>query len=140
VTKVTVELHRPVQDAPRLRVEAGGMHGNFDPTAQLDDDGAGATVTGWVAWDGKAGDPSSCHVRVEVKQTSGPGSRKAYGKSDSYQQAPKDQHVAWSAYAEKTTGSDDLEPGAADVKAWIEDSSRHVFFQWDTTITLDPPS
>ena len=26
------------------------MHGNFDPTAELDG-GGGATVTGWVAWD-----------------------------------------------------------------------------------------
>lgn len=113
------------------------MHGNFDPTAVLDS-GGGATVTGWVAWDDEPPEPSSCHVRVEVKQTSGPGSRRAKGTSDSYQQAPKDQRVDWSAPAAKT-GSDSLEPGAADAKAWIEDSAGHVYFQWGTTVTLVAP-
>ena len=110
------------------------MHGNFDPTANLDG-GGGATVTGWVAWDGAPGEPSSCHVRVEVKQTSGPSSRRAKGTSSSYPQAPNGQHVAWSAPAAKI-GSNALQAGAADVEGWIEDGSNHVFFQWKTTIEL----
>ena len=112
------------------------MHGNFDPTAKLDG-GGGATVTGWVAWDDDPPEPSSCHVRVEVKQTSGPGSRKANGRSGSYPQAPKDDRVPWGAPAAKT-GSNALQAGAADVEGWVEDSSGHVFFQWKTTITLVP--
>ena len=111
------------------------MHGNFDLTAKLDSGGTGATVTGWACWDGNPGEPSSCLVRVEVKQTSGHGSPKAKGQSGSYQRQGPGVHVPWSAPA-AITGTDPLRLGAADVKAWIEDSSGHVYFQWDTTITL----
>jgi hypothetical protein len=136
VTNVTLSLRRPVQDAPDFKRRAGGMHGNFDPTAELDGAG-GATVTGWVAWDDIPGEPGACYVRVHVKQTSGQGSPRADGESDSYDRKPKDERVAWTAHATQT-GGDALQPGAAEVRGWIEDASDRVYFKWDTTITLGP--
>jgi len=123
---------------PEFERRAGDMHGNFDPQGNLDG-GGGAIVTGWVAWDNIAGEPGACHVRVEVKQTSGPNSRMAKGTSGSYPppQAPlaRTDRVPWSAGARKT-GSNALQAGAAEVEGWIEDATGHVYFQWKTTITL----
>src|SRR4051794_21565889 len=97
---------------PTLR--GGGVHGNFDNAQTLNNGGHGVTVTGWVAWDAKAGEPDTCRVTVEVTQTSGPGSAKAYGESPFYPRHDPDVHVPWSAPATTPRNGDALRAAPGD--------------------------
>jgi hypothetical protein len=112
------------------------MHGNFDSTQTLDSGGTGVTVTGWVCWDRTSGEPNSCTVTVEIKQTSGPGSAKAKGTSGSYPKGAPGAHIQWSAHAISEDG-DALHAGGAEAIGWIKDPSGHTVFQWSANpVTL----
>jgi hypothetical protein len=112
------------------------MHGNFDGTGTLGSSGANVTVSGWVCWAGTAGEPSTCKVTVEVKQTSGPGSAKAEGTSVQYSKPPAPgAHVQWTATA--TSSGHALGAGTAEAEAWIKDSQGHTVFKWPASPPLE---